>query len=549
MDQHLKIVMLLTIGFSLASVLGYFAQRIRLPSILGYLVAGYLIGPYSPGFEADLKISEQLAEIGVILMLFGVGMHFKWEDLALVKNIAIPGALGQTFAAALLTTWLVYSLGWSIEVGIILGVAIGVASTVVLMRVLSDNHLLETPEGHIAVGWLIVEDILTVGVLIMLPLLAASLGGQAPSFLSILSSIFLALGKFLLLVFLMFTWGFKAVTFILMSIARLRSQELFTIAIVALIFVIATGSALIFGTSIALGAFIAGMVIGKTHLRHQASANALPLKDIFAVVFFLSVGMLFNPLVMVDNSALFFGLMSVIFIGKPLAAFLIVMGFGYSLKTALTISLALAQIGEFSFILAEEAMNLNLLPDEGYDVLVACAMISISINPLLFQTIDYIESKIRKSDSSPKLLKIKQPLSPKVVIVGFGPIGQEVVQYSKAYKFTPIIIDHNIDTVANLDDEEVQIIFGDASQPDILKSAHIETASLLVITVPDSPTTIEIVHAARTLNPNLKIVARIAYLSEQQLMENLDVSYICSEKEALTAFKTLIRSFMQKVKI
>lgn len=380
----LKIVIILTIGFTAASLLGYLSQRAKLSPILGYLLAGYVIGPYFPGFVADLELSEQLAEIGVILMMFGVGMHFKWEDLDNVKYIAIPGAIGQTFVATVLGAVLVYYIGWPLEAGIILGAAIGVASTVVLVRVLSDYHLLNTPQGHIAIGWLVVEDILTVFVLILLPALTVS---DSFSIQHVLLSLAGTIIKFILLVAMMFTLGRKFVSFIFSKVIQTHSQELFTLTVLALIFLIATGSALLFGTSIALGAFIAGMLIGQTDVRHQASANALPLKDMFAVIFFLSIGMLFNPEVIWNAFPLFIGILSIVLLIKPLTAFLIGWGFRLPFKTALTIAMALAQIGEFSFILSEEATRLQILPDEGYDIVVACALISIAINPLLFRAI------------------------------------------------------------------------------------------------------------------------------------------------------------------
>lgn len=379
---NLKIVLILTVGFSLASILGYLTHRLKLSPILGYLIAGYLIGPYFPGFVADVKLSEQLAEIGVILMMFGVGLHFKWQDLMNVKFIAIPGAIGQTLIAATCGALLLYMSGWTLEAGIIFGLAIGVASTVVLVRVLTDNSLLHTPQGHICVGWLIVEDLITVIVLLLVPTLAA---GNEMTMQSVALSIAVALFKFFLLAVIMFTIGRSFVGYALEKVVQTKSHELFTLTILALTFIIATGSALVFGTSIALGAFIAGMVIGQTNLRRQVSNNALPLKDAFVVIFFLSVGMIFNPHAIVDHFFLFISTLGIILILKPLTAFVISVTLKYPYKTALTVAIALAQIGEFSFILAEEAMKFKILPDDGYDIIVACALVSISINPLLFK--------------------------------------------------------------------------------------------------------------------------------------------------------------------
>lgn len=550
MEHSLAIVAILTFGFAMASLLGYITQRLNLPTILGYLLAGFFIGPYSPGFVADLTISEQLAEIGVILMLFGVGMHFKLEDLINVKNIAIPGAAFQTLAATVVGTLIVYMAGWSLESGLIIGLSIGVASTVVLVRVLSDRNLLNTQQGHIAVGWLIVEDIFTVIMLILLPTIATLANGGDLSYASLFGSVVFVLGKFIVLALLMFTWGHKIVSFILTNIARVRSQELFTLTVLALVFVIAAGSAALFGTSIALGAFIAGMVIGKTSVRHQAAANALPFKDIFAIIFFLSVGMLFNPLAIVNNFSLFLGIISVILIVKPLSAYLITILLKYPIKVALTVAISLAQIGEFSFILAEQAMNLKLLPDDGFDILVACALISISINPLLFQLLDYAEHYLLKmkffrdfNATSSKVFEQRKNLLPKAVVIGYGPIGREATKILQKYGYSTMVVEHNIDTVASLENMNA-IIFGDAAEENILKDANIAEARYLIITIPDTLKTCEIIHSAREVNPTIQIIARAQFHSERQLLEHLKVSYICSEDEALSAFAHLIRKII-----
>ncbi|MBS4168215.1 cation:proton antiporter [Parachlamydia sp. AcF125] len=385
---RLKIVLVLTIGFALAGLLGYLSLRMRLSPLLGYLLAGYVIGPYSPGFVTEIDVSEQLAEIGVIMMMFGVGLHFKLEDLSNVKMIAIPGAIGQTLGATIVATFLMYYLGWPLQTGIILGLAIGVASTVVLVRVLSDFHLLHTLHGKISVGWLIVEDILTVIMLILLPVIATLSKNGNFSFKESFYPIVIALSKFALLTILVFTIGKKLVIYLLSAIEKTKSKELFTVAILALTFGIATASALVFGASIAMGAFMAGMIIGQSEVKHLAFKHAAPLRNAFVVTFFLSVGTLFNPSAMWEFFPLFISILGIILIIKPLVAFLIAIAFKQSLYTATVVGLALAQVGEFSFILAEEAMRLKLLPDEGYDVIVAAALISIAINPLLFKLIE-----------------------------------------------------------------------------------------------------------------------------------------------------------------
>lgn len=383
--NHLQIVLILTFGFAFASILGYFSQQLKLSPIVGYLIGGYLIGPYSPGFVADKGISEQLAEIGVILMMFGVGLHFHWKDLINVRKIAIPGAIIQTIATTVVAGLILTQIGWSLTSGLLIGLAIGVASTVVLIRVLTENNLTNTKEGHIAIGWLIVEDVLTVVALVILPILATTQLSSNIDFTLISLSMLWVFIKFALFIVITFFIGGPIVGYCFKKVERTKSRELFTITILALTFIIATGSSVIFGTSIALGAFVAGMLIGQTEMRHQAVANALPIQDLFSVLFFLTMGMLFDPQTLYSHGYLFLITLAIIIIFKPLVAYIIVRAYKYPIKTALIVGLALGQIGEFSFILAEEASRLDVLPDQGYDLLVACALVSIALNPLLFK--------------------------------------------------------------------------------------------------------------------------------------------------------------------
>lgn len=386
MDSYkLQIVLILTVGLGLASLLGYFTHRLRLSPILGYLLAGYLIGPYSPGFVADSETAEKLAEIGVILMMFGVGLNFKIEELISVKNVAIPGALLQTFFTTVLTTWFVTMAGWPFETGVLMGLGIGVASTVVLVRMLEDNNLLKSQEGHIAIGWTIVEDLITVGILILIPKMLPILKGESGSLESTLGAIVLMLFKVLFLAIGMFTVGRRFVTYALSKISHTQSHELFTVTILAMTFIIATGSSYFFGTSIALGSFIAGMVIGQTNLKQQAATHSLAIKDAFVVIFFLSVGMIFQPQAIIEHPMLFLSILSAVLLIKPLLAGVLVLLFKYPKHTAVMVGVALAQIGEFSFILSEEALKYKLIPDESYDVIVASALISIGLNPILFK--------------------------------------------------------------------------------------------------------------------------------------------------------------------
>ena len=547
-SHHLHIVLTLMLGFGLASLLGYIAQKFKFPTILGYLLAGYVISPYSPGFVGDVKTSEQLAEIGVILMMFEVGLHFNWKDLLNVKGIAIPGAIAQTFTAALATALFVHSLGWPMGSGIVMGLAVGVASTVVLVRVLTENELLATERGHIAIGWLIVEDIFTVIALLLLPSLAIYLHGQVGTDISILYSILIALAKFVFLTLFMLTLGKKIVSRILAAVARTRSHELFTLSILALIFSIAIGSTLFFGTSIALGAFIAGMVIGETDVKYEASANALPIKDAFVVLFFVTVGMLFNPVAIFEHSTLFFGLLIVILMIKPLVALIITLGLKYSFRTALTISVGLSQIGEFSFILGEEAMKLNLLPEAGFDILVACAIVSISLNPLLFRYMQYFNLMLETKKYVPTETKsdLPQDLREKAIIVGYGPIGESVDQILTNHGIASTIIDRNVDTIIKLGEMNRSALFGDASSPRILEDAQIAKSKYLIITVPHLSTTMNIIQIAKKLNKDIKIVARANFISEQPYLEETGVPYICCELESKNAFDLLVKNLVQK---
>ncbi|CDR34807.1 cation:proton antiporter [Criblamydia sequanensis] len=549
---NLEIVIILTVGFALASILGFLSYKAGLSSLLGYLIAGYLIGPYSPGIVIDSHTAEQLAEIGVILMMFGVGMHFKWEDLASVKSVAIPGAFGQTFVTALFSTLFIYSLGWTLESGLIIGLSIGVASTVVLVRVLSDNEILSTPQGHIAVGWLIVEDIFTVAVLILLPSIAANQGLTGFDIKIFSFSILILTIKFISLAFVVFYIGTRVVTYLLFRIARTRSHELFTLAVLAITFAIALGSALIFGTSIALGAFLAGMVIGRTEVRHQASAHVLPLKDAFVVIFFLSVGMLFDPRAMVENFSLFTGVLAIILIVKPLTAFLIVYFLGYSVEVGLVVALSLAQIGEFSFILAEEAMKYKLLPDAGYDILVASALISIAINPLLFKSIKnfkyYLEKLLHQQSNDEGRGLISKEAVNKAIVVGYGPIGRAIYQTLQENGFSPIVIDRNVDTISKLLKEGKEAIYGDASKSNIQEIAGMEKAVLLAVTLPEINESISVIETARDLHPPIYIVARTRYISDKPFFENLDIPCICCEEEGLKAFREVLAATMDEIK-
>ncbi|MFI0434483.1 MAG: cation:proton antiporter [Parachlamydiaceae bacterium] len=543
---NLKIVLILTIGFTLASLLGYLTQRLKLSPILGYLLAGYLIGPFFPGFVADLQLAEQLAEVGVMLMMFGVGLHFKWQELVSVKNVAIPGAIGQTFIATAVAAFFVHHLWGSWEAGVIIGLAIGVASTVVLVRVLADNRLLDTLQGHIAVGWLIVEDILTVAVLILLPTIVALLSGGSVSAYDILIALSLLLLKFIFLAAFMFTLGKHLVSYSLFKIAQTRSPELFTLAVLALIFLIATTSALLFGTSIALGAFIAGMVIGQTEVRHQASAYASPMKDAFVVIFFLSVGMLFNPMAIFQNFSFFLGILFIILVIKPLSAFIIVMLMRYPIHVALSIAFALGQIGEFSFILAEQAGHYHIFPDVAFDIIVACSLISIAINPILFNFLNFLKFYFINKEST----QIEHQTNGegeqrrKAVIIGFGSIGQNIAPSLEKLGYQPVIIETDVEKVAKLVEEKREAFYGEASFPNMLKMAEIDSVSVLIVTIVDLTSTVDIVNYARDLYPTIPIIARTQNIADKHMLMGLGVHVVCEHEEITHALNRLLEKLL-----
>jgi CPA2 family monovalent cation:H+ antiporter-2 len=556
--MHQDLLLTLAMGLCAGLICGFITQRIGVSPILGYLLAGVAIGPHTPGFVADAKIAGQLAEIGVILLMFGVGLHFHLKDLLLVRAIAVPGALGQSLVATALGTVIAVGFGWGMGAGVVLGLAVSVASTVVLMRVLIDHQALDTVEGHIAVGWLIVEDIFTVIVLVLLPASEALKGG-AEGVAGFLGSLALALLKLAVFTVLILFVGAKAVPRFLTYVARSRSRELFTLSVLALALCIAIGSAAIFGASMALGAFLAGMVVGQSPVSHQAAADALPLRDAFAVLFFVSVGMLFDPSFLLAAPGLVASVLAVVLLAKPLAALLIVSFLGYSVRTALTVALGLAQIGEFSFILADAAGKLGRLPAEGYTVLVACALLSIGLNPLYFRLGTPLEKWLR---GKPRLWSIlshraeargaaanlqaeerKAELGdkPRAVVVGYGPVGRTVSQILRDFEIEPIVVDLNVDTVSTLAAAGHIAIYGDARARQVLKTAQVPSSKYLLITLPDPATRTSVIAAARALDPDIKIFVRARYLAERPALEKLGASAVCYEEaEAAVGLAALL---------
>jgi monovalent cation:H+ antiporter-2, CPA2 family len=539
MPHDSPLIATIAAAFLSAWILGSLAQRLKLSPIVGYLLAGVVIGPYTPGFVADVALAAQLAEIGVVLLMFGVGLHFHPKDLLAVKGIAIPGALVQSFCATLLGVATGLAFGWPPTAGLVLGIALSVASTVVLMRGLEDAQLLSTVPGTIAVGWLIVEDLLTVVVLVVIPAIAGASGAEgatAARSTGFLTALAVALGKLAVLVALVLVAGSRVVPWLLERAARLRSRELFTLTVLALAMAIATGAAYFFGASMALGAFLAGMVVGQSPVSQEAAADALPLRDAFGVLFFVSVGMLFDPGFLLREPALVLAALAVVLVGKPLAAIAVVALLGYSARTALVVAIGLAQIGEFSFILGALARHVGLLPAAGASVLVACALVSISLNPLLFRLLDPLERGLRRHPALWRLLNARaQRRGEEVnlgtaetlahgtgslaVIVGYGPVGQSVDRALRESGLETVVVDLNLDTVLALGREGRRALFGDASHPDVLRQAGIRRASYLLVTLPHSVNRGPLIAAARNLNPECRILVRARYLRERAELE------------------------------
>ena len=545
---------ILAAGFALALVFGYLALRLKLSPIVGYLLAGFLVGPHSPGFVADMSLANQLSEAGVILLMFGVGLHFSLDDLFAVKGVALPGALLQSTAATAVGTWVAVSLGLSLSSGLLLGLGLAVASTVVLLRVLDDNKMIDTVHGHVSIGWLVVEDLLTVFVLVLLPsvagLLAAGAGGGASAdAMTVAKALGEAVLRLTALWVAVLVVGGRVVPWLLTQVVRARSQELFTLTVLVAAFATAVGASVFFQASMALGAFLGGMVIGKTKLSHQAGADILPLRDAFAVLFFLSVGMLFNPAFLLEQPLLIALCLGIVLMLKPLVAMLVVTALGYSTFTGLVAAISLAQVGEFSFILAKQAQHLGIIPESVYNVLVACALVSITINPALFSTIPRLEAALKKRERLWRFLNAKAegkalkgnavharghgpaPDVPIAVVVGYGPAGKSVVAALSDKGVTPVVIDLNVDTVNRLSGKGMWTIFGDASKRDVLIAAGIERAGFLILTMPVIEDVAAAAAMARSLNPGIRILARARFLEEDKMLRKAGVSAIAFEED------------------
>lgn len=542
MHTNLALINTIAAGLGLALILGFLCARVKLPALVGYLLAGVIIGPYTPGFVADTEIASQLAEIGVMLLMFGVGLHFSLDDLLSVRKIALPGAVVQMVVATLMGMAMATWWGWDIGPALVLGISLSVASTVVLLRALESLGILGSITGRIAVGWLVVEDLAMVLVLVLLPPLAGFLGGTAPdnggagSVGTALGMTLLRVGAFVALMLLV---GRKLFPWLLWQVTRTGSRELFTLCVVAAAVGIAFASAELFGVSFALGAFFAGMVLRESEFSHRAAEESLPLRDAFAVLFFVSVGMLFDPYVLIEEPVHVLGVVAIIVVGKSLAAVALVLLMRYPLHTALTISASLAQIGEFSFILVGLGAQLGLMPNEGHSLVLAGALISIAINPLLFRAIEPLRALMRQHSPLIRRLEARDDplaelprsteakyLSRQVVLVGYGRVGRRIAQALKSAGQPFVVADQNRELVEALRAKGVAAVVGNAGDPEVLIQAHIAQARMLVIATQDTLSLHQMIETARTLNPEIQIVVRSHNEDEAERMRSAGIGTV-----------------------
>ena len=524
MPHNITLITTIASCLGAALVLGFVAVRLKLPALVGYLAAGIILGPHTPGFVADVVLARQLAEIGVMLLMFGIGLHFSLDDLLSVRRLVLPGAAIQIAVATALGAAVTSLWGWSLGAGIVFGLTLSVASTVVVIRQLESLGLLQSVNGHIATGWLVVQDIAMVLVLVLLPPLAASLGGSAAGHAAergIVTTLAITLGQVAIFVALMLVIGRRVFPWFLWQVARTGSRELFTLCVIATAVGIAFGSAELFGVSFALGAFFAGMVMGESELSQRAAEQSLPLRDAFSVLFFVSVGMLFDPLILIRQPLDVLTVVAIIMLGNPLAAFLIVLIARYPLNTALTVAASLAQIGEFSFILSGLGLTLGLLPAEGQQLILAGSIISIALNPLVFQAVEPLQAWLRRSpafarafeSSTDPLAELpltvdQNLLTRQVVLVGYGRVGSRIGAALKARGVKLVVADENREVVDQLRRQGVAAVFGNASEPVVLVQAHIGRASMLVIAIPDTFHVRRMMETARALNPEIRFVIR-----------------------------------------
>jgi monovalent cation:H+ antiporter-2, CPA2 family len=550
MVSHLSLISTIAMGMGLALFFGFWAFKLRLPPLVGYLLAGIVVGPFSPGFVADAEISHQLSEIGIMLLMFGVGLHFSLKDLMSVKHIAIPGALAQIAVATGIGMGVAKLWGWGLGEGVVFGLSLSVASTVVLIKALESRGILESMNGRIAVGWLIVEDLVLVLVLVLLPPFAMLMGGQVPSEIAtgqnVWVSLGLTLGKVAIFIVLMLVLGRRVFPWLLWQVAKTGSRELFTLCVVAAAIGIAYGAGLLFGVSFALGAFFAGMVLRESSLSYRAAEETLPLRDAFSVLFFVSAGMLFNPMILVQAPFKVFLVVAVIMIGKSIAAFIIVLVFRYPVHTALTVSASLAQIGEFSFILVGLGNTFGLLSDQGQSLILAAALISIALNPLAFAAIKPLQAWLGDHRLLTRSLgKNRDPLSQlpesveskqvtdHVILVGYGRVGQYVFEALTQAGISLVVVEQNRESVEALREKGVKSVAGSASEPEVLVQAHVARARVLIVCIPEMFHIRKIIEIAKTLNPRLEIIGHAESQDDARLLKDEKIARVFMGEEEL----------------
>ncbi len=535
-------------GLVLAFILGMIANRLRISPLVGYLLAGVLAGPFTPGFVADTNLAPELAELGVILLMFGVGLHFSLKDLMSVKSIAIPGAIAQIAVATLLGMGLSWAMGWSWMTGLVFGLCLSTASTVVLLRALEERQLIDSQRGQIAIGWLIVEDLVMVLTLVLLPAIAGMLqeGNASPTLL--LWDLLLTIGKVVAFMVLMMVVGRRVVPWILAKSAATGSRELFTLSVLALALGIAFGAVEFFDVSFALGAFFAGMVLNESELSHRAAHDTLPLRDAFAVLFFVSVGMLFDPMILIEQPLAVLGALAIIVLGKSIAAWLLVTLLGHSRRTAMTISVSLAQIGEFAFILAGLGISLGMLSDEGRNLVLAAAILSIMLNPILFTILErYLDKTetIEEQTLEEAIEEEKQiPLDicNHAVIVGYGRVGSLLGQQLMEADVPLVVVENSRPRVEALREQGIKAVLGNAARVDTMELARLDCARWLLLTIPNGYEAGEIVTAAREKRPDIEIIARAHYDDEvNYIMERGANRVVMGEREIANSMLNVLQ--------
>ena len=531
MPHDVSLIATIAAAFGLALVLGYLATRLKMPPLVGYLLAGVMVGPATPGFVADVGLAGQLAEIGVMLLMFGVGLHFSMDDLMAVRRIAVPGAVVQIVVATALGTVLAQAWGWSLGAAVVFGLCLSVASTVVLLRALEAQGILKSIHGQIAVGWLVVEDLVMVLVLVLLPALTGVLSDVGLPTGGLGVTVAITLAKVVAFIVLMLLVGRRLLPKVLWLVARTGSRELFTLSVVAIAVGVAFGAAKLFDVSFALGAFFAGMMMRESEFSHRAADESLPLRDAFAVLFFVSVGMLFDPAVLWTHPGKLLAVVAIVVLGKTLAAVGLVLLFRYPLHTGLTVGASLAQIGEFSFILAGLGVGLGLLPAEGQSLVLAAALVSIAANALMFAAIEPVHTWLlahwawarRLEDRADRLAELPastplELLNRPVVLVGHGRVGQRLAQHLREAGLPLVVVDQNREVVEALRQDDRLAVCGDATTAEVLVQAHVARAALLVVAIHDTVDVRQMMTLARTLNPGVPVLVRARSEEEADLL-------------------------------